>query len=158
MGEHLLGGVDVEREFRVVIPRQDNAQQPISVDVLRGLVREFADHFGGATVIPRAGGCWEMGGLYGLQMHCEPNMIVEAVRSGPEVTQQQLDEDERWVRDFARRVGELLGQEAVFEQQVTGTRTTFQPGHPAERLPPQLLQQGPPPTDRDSFARLLYGL
>jgi hypothetical protein len=135
----------VEREWRIVIPRTDNSGRPIRYDVLEGYVQEASQHFGGATVHPRTQGRWILSELYGGKtLHCEPTMIVDLVRTGADRT--EIAADGQWVEQFASRIGRQLGQEAVFEQQELATRTEFRPGRALERLPDDLIQQGPPPT------------
>ncbi len=134
----------MEREWRVVIPKQDNDGQQIRFDLLAGYIEEVSRHFGGATVYPKTQGCWMMQQLYGGEvLHCEPTMVVDVIRTG--VDRGQITADGQWLADFATRIAVQLGQEAVFEQQDLATRTEFRPGRALQRLPADMIQQGPPP-------------
>lgn len=144
-----------EREFRIVIPKKDNAGNQISLRVLEDIVREISDRFGGATVYPTVLGCWNPGG--GRPIECEENFVVDVTRSrddqGRPASIGLLEEDRRWFLDLARRVANQLGQEEVMAQEETDTRTTFVTGRRLESLPPGMLQRGP--ADGTVFRRLL---
>lgn len=124
-----------ERTFRMLLPKYDNAGRRIDTDALRDIAKEVARRFGGVTVSPVELGCW-VGPDDRLQ--CEENLALEVTRTG--ATPEQLEQDRQWFLDLARRAGRLLGQEAVFVQEETDTRTTVVPGERKLQLPPELIE------------------
>ena len=150
----LDGGEPVaEREFRVVIPKSDNANQRISVALLEQVIAEVADRFQGVTAYSVTG-CFEPepGAL-----QCEDNVVIDVTRfqdaDGNPATPALIREDTVWMRNFTERLGVLLGQGAIFEQQELDTRTAWVPGQRLDALPPDRLQRGPVPNT--VFGRLL---
>jgi len=122
-----------EKEWRLVVPTVDNAGNPIRTEVLEAIATAMAEHFGGVTVYPAAG-CWEEQHT----LHCDPNIVLAAA----EVEGQPSAGDaanEAFMADLARRVGEELGQGAVFEQETTTDYTQWQPGHYQATLPGSML-------------------
>lgn len=141
-----------EREYLVTLPRRDNDDHPISATVLEGLVRQFAEQFGGVTIYPLTGGCYTVTDKYGTKgLQCEENLIVMAVETKPE----KIYADDRFVKTFAKGVGKILGQEYIMEQEELATRTWFRKGVKQQTLAPRVLQGNAPPPE-DTFTRLLY--
>lgn len=139
----------MEREWAIVLPTRDNSGHRIRSAVLEDIVRNWSEHFGGSTA-------WHTAGCYstGEELQCEPGILVESVRT--EATAADIAADERWVSRFAADIARLLGQQALFEQEVTGTRTTFRPGERLAELPADLLEPtAPAVTPTESFARFL---
>lgn len=132
----------------MIVPKQSNSGQTVRDSVLRGMVQEWAQRFDGATVFPALRGCWMMRELYAEpHLHCEATMMLEAVRTGPNVDAALLRADGVWVKAFAERIGRTLGQEAVYEQIDMATRTEFRPGKALRDLPADVVQPGPAVTD-----------
>jgi hypothetical protein len=128
-----------EREFRLVLPRVDNAGNHIRADVLRVYVEDMAARFGGATVFPHAIGCEYLNAP--RTTHCEDVLVVETIAQRD--TQEQINADVQWMLDLATRAAAQLGQEGVFDQQILGSRTTFAPGVRQAQLPPYLISNDP---------------
>lgn len=124
-----------ERTFRMLLPKYDNSGRRINTDALRDIAREVAARFNGVSVSPVELGCWV--GQDG-ELQCEENVLLEVTRTN--ATPDQLEADRQWFMDLARRAGRLFGQEAVFVQEETDTRTTFVPGEPKRALPRALIE------------------
>lgn len=103
----------MEREYELIIPTNDNSGNQIKVSVLADAVDRITDHFGGSTTFMRVVGCFLSDETH--QVECDENIIVQAVRTGDEVTTQDLDRDQLYMADVAKRLGITLGQESVFE-------------------------------------------
>lgn len=124
-----------ERTFRMLLPKYDNSGRRIDTDALRDIAREVAARFSGVSVQPVQLGCW-VGKDGALQ--CEENVLLEVTRTN--ASTEQLETDRQWFMDLARRAGRMFGQEAVFVQEETDTRTTFVPGERKWELPPELIE------------------
>jgi hypothetical protein len=88
--------------IQILLPLADNAGHPFPRDVLQAIQTELSQRFGGLTAYSRAPakGVWTQSG--GQQ---EDDIIIV------EVMAETLDE--RWWRDFRRRLEERLGQEEL---------------------------------------------
>jgi hypothetical protein len=88
--------------IQILLPLADNAGHAFPGDVLQAIQTELSQRFGGLTAYSRAPakGVWTQSG--GQQ---EDDIIIV------EVMAETLDE--RWWRDFRRRLEERLGQEEL---------------------------------------------
>ena len=121
----------MEREFRMILPKFDNEGHRISTDVIKRFAVAMANRFGGITVLPTTLGCYAIHRDGGLQ--CDENAVLESVRT--DATQDQLQGDQDFMVGLAGQAARELGQESVFEQQETDTRTTFVPGQLRPAVP-----------------------
>lgn len=126
----------MEREFRIILPKFDNAGQRISTDVLRDYAQQVAKHFGGVDVFPATLGCYYSKQEQRLQ--CEENIVIEATRN--DATPDEVTADTLWMHKLAGEAARQLGQEEVFLQQDTATRTSFVQGHRKQELPANMLE------------------
>lgn len=126
----------MEREFRVILPKFDNEGHRISTDVIKRFAVAMADRFGGITVLPTTLGCYATARDHGLM--CDENAILESVRT--DATPEELAGDQQFMVGLAGQAARELGQEAVFEQQVSDTRTTFVPGQLRPSVPAALRE------------------
>lgn len=117
-----------DREFRVIVPKFDNAGQKINVGLIEGVAERIADRFGGVTVFPTTLGCWqpEDGGLM-----CEENVVMSTVRDSTDNV--PIDDDQAWFRDLARNIGKDFGQFSVMVAE-DAIETDFIEGEPLSRL------------------------
>lgn len=124
-----------ERQFRMVLPKYDNAGARIDTEIIREYAEQIAERFGGVTVYGQTLGCY-IG--EGGELQCEENVALEVVRT--DADEGEIAEDHRWFQDLARDAGRSLGQEAIFVQEETDTQTTFVPGQRRASLPPGMRE------------------
>lgn len=131
-----------DREFRIIVPKFDNASQKIRPDVLEDIAGRISGRFGGVTVFPSTLGCWQPddGGLM-----CEENVVFTTVRDSADNV--PIAEDQDWFRDLAHEVGVDLGQFAVMVAEDI-VETQFITGDPKSRLEADKV-------GRDPFRELL---
>ena len=141
-----------ERVFRAIIPKRDNSDQPIKASALESLASELIERFGGVTVYPAAMGCFKM---EEGDVVCEENIVVETVFQivtdpkqqvegcGGTLDQwEQVDQQNKFMRTWANKAAKRLGQEAIFIQEETDTRTGFHGGFSKtvkRKLPPHMI-------------------
>jgi len=119
-----------DREFRIILPKYDNAEKKIKAGVLKKVIDEMNLHFKGSTIYPSVLGCWT--NPSNKDLICEENIIVTSVRDNEHEAvkeelkrrgisfKQMLDEDEKFMQSLSKKTGFKLGQGEVF----TGTSTT----------------------------------
>jgi len=138
-----------EREFRVVIPKNDNNRNRISADYLTTAISRLTATMPkdnqGATVYPLSLGCWRSPEG---EVFCDENMVVELVAQGSDHDVQQAGQR---LEKVLKEIGAELGQQAMFDQVVVGTTTHFLPAigrrvagyvtmtHPREKIDPLRL-------------------
>lgn len=131
-----------DREFRVIVPKFDNAGQKIRVGLIQNIAERISRRFGGVTVIPTTLGCFqpEDGDLI-----CEENVIFSTVRDSEDGV--NVRDDEVWMRELAHDIGEEFGQIAVMVSEDV-VESQFVSGDFAERLPEEKV-------GRDAFRELI---
>jgi len=100
-----------DREFGIVVPKYDNSQRKIKVDLIKKVATEMSKHFGGATILPTVLGAWvdDNGNL-----QVEENVLITSMRDveSPEDIE-KVKEDEQFMKKLAQMVGDEFGQAYV---------------------------------------------
>ena len=127
-----------ERTWQIVIPTKDNSGYPIRRDVFNKYIESLSSHFGGVTITDGYG-CYVDNNK---KLVCEPNKVVLASRDfqnpydeSPDIikfktlcnTEDKMKTDEcirlansilkrdvEFMKNFAKQVGNELGQETIF--------------------------------------------
>lgn len=104
---HIRGAIN-DREFQIIVPKEDNSGNEISPDVIEEIAHDVADRFGGVTIYPTTAGCWvsDDGDLI-----CDENAIIATTRDSSDGV--PFQDDRRWFKTLAERVAGDLGQFAV---------------------------------------------
>jgi len=126
-----------DREFSIVVPKRDNAGNPIKPAVIEEFAHRIAQRFGGITVHPMVAGCFIPDeGEHEGELMCEENAIISTVRDSEDGVPKPLDE--QYIERTAQDVAEQLGQISVMTTE-DKTEVEFVQGDYVGELPDDMV-------------------
>jgi len=127
-------GKDInDREYRIIVPKWDNSGRKIKAEELQAIAQKMSDHFGGVTIYPSVVGCWWSDDR---KFICEENAVFVsfADSESSEDWKKQIQDDERFVFNLAKELGERFGQATVSVGK-NNVEVAFLKGQYLEELP-----------------------
>jgi len=148
-------------EYQIIIPKFDNAGNPIKRSKIEKFIQELSKHFSGCTVIPEVVGCC----MEGEDLVCEENLLVIAgrdmdttkdindacehlqkINALPEGTPCDydtiMDLDRKFIYELSNKIGVSLGQWGVYTKVSSEEDVEFVEGKWKPSLPKKLLEKG----------------
>lgn len=109
-----------KREYKIIIPMNDNSGNYIPITSKQKYLSEIVNHFGGITVVPNTIGCYFSDKT--KQVECDVNAIVYANRIFKDkneiLNHSQIQKDREFIRNLSKEIGKDYGQESVFTSEM----------------------------------------
>jgi len=126
-----------DREYRIIVPKWDNSGRRIKSEEIKDIARRISEHFGGVTIFPSVLGCWKEG----ENLICEENLVIDVSRDSETAKkpwQEQIKEDEKFIFDLAKKLGERFGQYSVMVSE-NKVEVDFVSGRYRKSLPSEVV-------------------
>ena len=119
----------VEAEFKLILPKYDNAGRRINPERLEPYFQKVIDEFGGITIIPTALGCWrDKEG----KLSCDENLIIYTALDTND--DREISKKYEFLKSLSRKAGKEFGQSAVFVENDIISDVSFIEGVHKEKL------------------------
>jgi hypothetical protein len=124
-----------ERTFSIVIPKNDNAGNPIKASQRKVIARQMAKRFGGVTAQKVSG--YYLGKDKKLQG--EQSIVLTSARDLKGKPKDILNTDRKFIKRLAGKARKKFGQEAIMSEEDIIQDVTFTTGRKRQSLDPKQL-------------------
>jgi len=138
--DHPLFTENTERVYKITLPMTDNSGRPIKNIEREKIAIELAKKFKGVTIQHSSGFWMKKGKLVG-----DRNIILSSARNIIDKNRAKaysiFEQDMEWMRKLAKKVGNRLGQDAIFVEEYITQKSELIPTKGKKKVSERMIEK-----------------